>query len=56
MSDDSVWSCEKCGVDPKSAFGMHDYCVHCSKNLCPDCLKLPYRQRKDGGSHEVEEQ
>lgn len=28
--------CERCGVGPKG-LGLHDYCAHCSQNLCEKC-------------------
>ena len=30
--------CEGCGVEPKGDYGLHNYCVVCSKNLCDQCL------------------
>lgn len=27
--------CERCWIETS---GMHDYCKHCSKNLCDECM------------------
>lgn len=36
--------CEKCGKVEGSGspqdFNLFDYCSHCQKNLCPDCMKM----------------
>jgi hypothetical protein len=29
--------CERCGKAP-SGYTLFDYCAHCSKNLCDDCM------------------
>lgn len=31
--------CERCGAQPKGEFGLLDYCLHCSRDLCDDCMK-----------------
>lgn len=31
--------CERCGAMPEGEYGLHDYCDHCSKNLCPKCME-----------------
>lgn len=40
-------NCEACGSPPPAiasgpfagSRSMHDYCVHCSKDLCDDCMR-----------------
>lgn len=53
--------CESCGAMPAQittgpfadSYGMHDYCVHCSKDLCDDCFKKACRESPTG-KHEKE--
>ena len=31
--------CERCGKTPgPSPYAMHDYCDHCSRDLCEKCM------------------
>ena len=30
--------CERCGAYPKGKYGLLDYCLICSKDLCDDCM------------------
>ena len=30
--------CEKCNKQSVGEYGLHDYCVVCSKNLCVECV------------------
>lgn len=30
--------CERCGATPEGEYDLFDYCLTCSKNLCPKCM------------------
>jgi hypothetical protein len=30
--------CERCNAKAQGAYGILDYCAHCSKDLCDDCM------------------
>lgn len=30
--------CERCGATPIGEYELLDYCVTCSKDLCPGCM------------------
>lgn len=54
--------CERCNaMPPKIVAGpwagqshLHDYCVHCSKNLCAKCIAEGKCRLNPTGKHEVE--
>lgn len=31
-------TCERCGASPEGEYGLLDYCAHCSKDLCDNCM------------------
>lgn len=41
--------CERCQVSTKG-YELHDYCKHCSKNLCDGCMKNGCCGRKPADS------
>ena len=51
--------CEYCGAEPPKiasgpwagSQGMHDYCAHCSKDLCVECFKRRCRQNPEPDGH-----
>ena len=48
-------ACENCGTPPPGGpYALHDYCVHCSKNLCGECMTGKCRESPTG-QHEEEE-
>lgn len=54
--------CERCGAPPPvikeghfaGQSGMHDYCAHCSKDLCDPCLAAGRCRDSPDGKHHPE--
>lgn len=47
--------CERCGVAPPGGrYDLHDFCVHCSKDLCKGCIAAGKCHESPNGKHEVE--
>lgn len=54
--------CESCKAPPPKIEtgpwagqrGMHNYCVHCSKDLCENCLAAGRCRESQTGKHEAE--
>lgn len=55
--------CERCGAPPPKitsgpfagSSSMHDYCVHCSADLCDDCMAEGRCPDSPTGKHERED-
>ena len=43
--------CEGCRVEPKGDYGLHNYCLVCSKNLCARCMSKPTCPDTANGTH-----
>lgn len=54
--------CERCGTLPPMIMtgpfagsrGIHDYCMHCSEDLCPKCMETTRCRESSDGKHELD--
>jgi hypothetical protein len=45
-------NCERCGANPgANALALHDYCIHCSENLCGECMEAGKCDESLTGDH-----
>lgn len=45
-------NCERCGITlGANQLALHDYCMHCSQNLCGECMEAGHCEESFTGDH-----